>query len=419
MLYNIIGGDKMKLFKRENYLSKIRGFYHTNDIIKVITGIRRCGKSSLMQMIADEIIESGVNKENIIYINLDKKGFKSIKKADELENLIDSFSNVKGNKYLFIDEIQNVENFEEVINAYREEDEYSIFITGSNSYLLSGELITKLTGRYIEFEMFPLTFEEYLGMKEFYKYDINSNLLIELNNYIIEGGFPRTMFFDDLNDKRTYVKGIVEEIFKKDIKSRCVIRKKETFDLVMNYIINNFGCTTSINNILENLNKSGLGISKTTLLRYIKCLIDAKILYECDRFDMKSKRLLLGEKKYYIADLSFSYISNPDSRINYGPVLENIIYTYARSKSYTVTVGRIGKLECDFILKDKELNYSYVQVAYTILESKKTEDREYNSLEMIRDNYPKYVVTTDYLLQKRNGIKHINLMEYLKTGSLF
>ena len=220
MLYNIIGGDKMKLFKRENYLSKIRGFYHTNDIIKVITGIRRCGKSSLMQMIADEIIESGVNKENIIYINLDKKGFKNIKKTDELENLIDSLSNVKGNKYLFIDEIQNVENFEEVINAYREEDEYSIFITGSNSYLLSGELITKLTGRYIEFEMFPLTFEEYLGMKEFYKYDINSNLLIELNNYIIEGGFPRTMFFYDLNDKRTYVKGIVEEIFKKDIKSK-------------------------------------------------------------------------------------------------------------------------------------------------------------------------------------------------------
>ena len=207
MLYTIIGRDKMKLFSRENYLSKIRGFYHTNDIIKVITGIRRCGKSSLMQMIADEIIESGVNKENIIYINLDKKGFKSIKKADELENLIDSLSNVKGNKYLFIDEIQNVENFEEVINAYREEDEYSIFITGSNSYLLSGELITKLTGRYIEFEMFPLTFEEYLVMKEFYKYDINSNLLIELNNYIIEGGFPRTMFFDDLNDKRTYVKG--------------------------------------------------------------------------------------------------------------------------------------------------------------------------------------------------------------------
>ena len=221
----------------------------------------------------------------------------------------------------------------------------------------------------------------------------------------------------DITAKKSkdYMGYLDEEIFKKDIKSRCVIRKKETFDLVMNYIINNFGCTTSINNILENLNKSGLGISKTTLLRYIKCLIDAKILYECDRFDMKSKRALLGEKKYYIADLSFSYISNPDSRINYGPVLENIIYTYARSKSYTVTVGRIGKLECDFILKDKELNYSYVQVAYTILESKKTEDREYNSLEMIRDNYPKYVVSLDEFDMSRDGVKHKNIKEFLVT----
>lgn len=207
-----------------------------------------------------------------------------------MEKLIDSLSNVKGNKYLFIDEIQNVDNFEEVINAYREENEYSIFITVSNSYLLSGELIAKLTGRYIEFEIFPLIFEEYIKMKGYYKYNINSNLLIELNNYILEGGFPRTIFFDNLNDKRTYVKGIVEEIFKKDIKSRCTIRKHETFDLVMNYIINNFGNTTSINNILSNLNKAGWGISKTTLLKYINCLIDAKILCECDRFDMKSKK---------------------------------------------------------------------------------------------------------------------------------
>lgn len=409
----------MELFKRENYLSKIRGFYHTKDIIKVITGIRRSGKSSLMQIIANEIIASGVKEENVIYINLDKKGFKKIKTTDQLENLIDSLSSAKGVKYLFIDEIQNVENFEETINAYREEDDYSIFITGSNSYLLSGELITKLTGRYIEFEIFPLTFEEYIGMKEFYKMSINPNLLIELNNYIVEGGFPRTLFFDNLNDKRTYVKGIVEEIFKKDIKQRREIRRHETFDIVMNYIINNFGCTTSINNILDNLNKSRLGISKTTLSRYIQCLIDAKILYECDRFDMKSKKALLGEKKYYIADLSFTYISNPDSRINYGPILENIVYIYARSKNYVVTIGRIGKIECDFILKDEELNYSYVQVAYTILESKKTEDREYTPLESIKDNYPKYVVTTDYLLQKRNGIKHVNLMEYLKAGGLF
>ena len=195
MLYNIIGGDKMKLFKRENYLSKIRGFYHTNDIIKVITGIRRCGKSSLMQMIADEIIESGVNKENIIYINLDKKGFKSIKKADELENLIDSLSNVKGNKYLFIDEIQNVENFEEVINAYREEDEYSIFITGSNSYLLSGELITKLTGRKIEI-IFDFTISTAYGVHNSVYIPIGKNGLI-LGAYSGYSGRRRLQVMDN------------------------------------------------------------------------------------------------------------------------------------------------------------------------------------------------------------------------------
>ena len=409
----------MNLYKRENYLSKIRGFYHASDIIKVITGIRRCGKSSLMEMIADEIIKSGVNEENIIFINLDKKEYKNIKDSEKLEELIDSLSFKDGQKYLFIDEIQNVNNFEELINSYRETGEYSIFITGSNSYLLSGELITKLTGRYIEFEIFPLSFEEYLKMKEFYNQDVNENLMIELNNYIVEGGFPRTLFFNDLNDKRTYVKGIVEEIFKKDIKSRCVIRRKESFDIVLNYLINNFGCVLSVNNILKSLTSSGLLIGKMTLIKYIDALKDAKILYECDRFDMKSKRALYGEKKYYLADLSLTYNSNLDSRINYGPILENIIYVYSRSKDYTVSIGRIGKLECDFILKDKELNYSYVQVAYTILNSEQTENREYRSLETVKDNYPKYVVTTDYLLQKRNGINHVNLMEFLKYGNLF
>ena len=410
----------MKLFKRENYLNKIRGFYHANDLIKVITGIRRCGKSSILEMIKDEILEKGISYEQIIYINLDKKGYKRIKTPEQLEELIDSLAkNIKGTKYLFIDEIQNVGNFEELINAYREEGDYSIFITGSNSYLLSGELITKLTGRYIEFEIYTLTFEEYLKMKEFYSIEINPNLLLELNNYINEGGFPRTVLFDNIVDKREYVMAVVTEIFNKDIKKRVKIRNVETFNLVRNYIINNFGTTTSINNILKGLSNNGYSISKNTLLRYIRCLVDAKILYECDRFDMKSKRTLSGEKKYYLADLSLTYVSNPDSRINYGPVLENIIYLYAKSKKYTVSVGRIGKLECDFILKDTELNYSYLQVAYSILASKKTEDREYAPFEMITDNYPKYVATTDYLIQKRNGITHINLMEYLKDGKLF
>ena len=409
----------MKIFKRENYLRKIRGFYDADDIIKVITGVRRCGKTSLMGMIADEILARGISKENIIYIDLDKRGFKSIKTADALEKCIDERGTAEGLKYLFIDEIQNVAGFEEVINSYRTEGNWSIFITGSNSYLLSGELVTKLTGRYLEFEMFPLSFGEYEDMKVFLGKRIDTNTQAELTNYILESGFPRALFFDDPADKRRYVQGVIKEIFDKDIRKRVKIRKKDTFELVRKFIINNFGATTSINSICAELKKNGLGIGKATVSKYIKALVDAKILYECDRFDMKSKRLLSGEKKYYLADLGFYYAVNTDNRVNYGPTLENMLYIYACSQDCAVSVGRIGKLECDFIIRNREMDYSYVQVAYTIALSRETEDREYRPLEMIADNYPKYVMTTDYLLQKRNGIIHENIIDYMKNGKQF
>lgn len=409
----------MKLYKRENYLKKIRGFYDTDDIIKVITGVRRCGKSSLMQTIADEIKERGVPETNIIYLDLDKRGYKNIKTAAALEKLIEQYEVVKGLKYLFIDEIQNVAGFEEVINGFRTDGEWSIFITGSNSYLLSGELITKLTGRYLEFEMFPLDFKEYEDMKRFYGKNIDQNPAIELNNYILEGGFPRAVIIDNLDDKRRYVQGVVGEIFEKDIRKRLKIKNKESFETVRRYIINNFGATTNINNIRDELNKSGTPISAATVSKYIKALVDAKIIYECPRFDMKSKKSLHSEKKYYLADLGFFFSENTDNRINYGPVLENIVYVYARARDYSISVGRIGKLECDFILRGSDMNYSYVQVAYTIADSKETEDREYRALEAIKDNYLKYVMTTDYLLQRRNGIIHVNVFDFMNHGERF
>ena len=409
----------MKLYSRENYLKKIRGFYHEDDIIKVITGVRRCGKSSLMATVADEIIQSGVPEENIIYIDLDLRPNKGIKTADQLESLILKKGTAPGRKYLFVDEIQNVKDFEEVINGFRTEGGWSIFIKGSNSYLLSGELVTKLTGRYIEFEMFPLSFEEYEGMKRFYGKEINQNPMLELNAYITEGGFPRTMFFDTLADKRRYVRGVIDEIFEKDIRKRVKIRGRETFETVMRFVINNFGSTTSLRNIVDELNKTGSAVTLHSVSKYVKALVDAKILYECPRFDLKSRRSLKGEKKYYLSDLGFFFAENTDNRINYGPVLENIVFVYARSRDYSVSVGRIGKLECDFILRDVNLSYSYVQVAYTIAASKDTEDREYRSLEGIKDNYPKYVMTTDYQLQNRSGIANVNLIDFISAGKLF
>ena len=409
----------MELFKRENYLTKIRGFYDASDIIKVITGVRRCGKSSLMQIIAEELCASGIEAERIVFLNLDKREYRRIKTADQLDALIEGFPRSDKMMYLFIDEVQNVADFEEVVNAWREDGGYSIFITGSNSYLLSGELATKLTGRYIELEMFPLTFDEYLQMKAFYGKPVDANLSVELNRYIIEGGFPRAIQFDELADKRSYTQSVVSEIFEKDIRRRIKIRNKEAFEAVRHFIINNFGATMSLSSLHEALIKSGMAITRTTVSRYIQVLLDAKILYACDRFDMKSKRAIQGEKKYYLSDLSFYFCDNTDNRINYGPVLENIVYFYARSRGYSVSVGRIGRLECDFILRDRELDYSYAQVAYTIAQNKETEDREYRPLEQIRDNYPKYLLTTDYLLQKRSGIRHINLMDHMRNGEGF
>ncbi len=409
----------MSHYVRENYLKKIRGFYHDAEMIKVITGVRRCGKSCLMQTIAEELKAEGIAAENIIYIDLDKRGYRSIKQPEQLEALINTLSAGSGMKYLFIDEIQNVTGFEEVLNGYRGEGDYSIFITGSNSYLLSGELVTKLTGRYLEFEMYPLTFEEYLGMKAYLGYEISADLTQEFDLFIQEGGFPKTLQYQTVEDKRIYVQGIISEIFEKDIRRRVKVRNAAVFHQVQTYIINNFGAPASLNNIRSDLRKNGCNIKRETLNRYIQILIDAKILCKCERFDLKSRRSLAGEQKYYLADLGFYFATNTDNRINYGPVLENIVYIYARSKGYAVSVGRIGKLECDFILRGGAASYSYVQAAMTIMSSVETEDREYAPLEKIQDNYPKYLVTRNDLIQKRNGIKHVNIAPFMKEGKMF
>jgi len=408
------------LYPREKYLEKIRGFYHECEIIKVLTGVRRCGKSSIMNLVIQELLDQGVSKENIIYFNLDRKPFDKIETAGQLDEIIEKNKAASGKNYLFIDEIQNVEGFEKVINAWREEGNFSIFITGSNSYLLSGELVTKLTGRYIEFNILPLSFDEYLNVKKFFGKQVLPDNSAEIRNYIYEGGFPYVLKLNSMNDKRRYVQNLINEIYEKDIKRRVKIKNRSVFETIMKYVINNFGATTSIRNIVEDFAKNGVNIKRETVHRYIEALESAKIIMPCARFDIKSRKSLAGEKKYYLSDLSFYYALNTDNRINYGPALENILYTYACGKDYSVSVGKIGKFECDFILRDNEMNYSYVQVAYTILESRETEDREYRSLESIKgDAYPRYLLTMDTLLQKRNGIIHDNLADFIKGNKRF
>lgn len=409
----------MKVYKRENYLKRIRGFYHDTEIIKVITGIRRCGKSCLMQSIADELIEAGIPSENVIYLNLDKREYQKITAADDLDALIEQkTAPLPGVKYLFIDEIQNVKDFELVINGYREEGDISIFITGSNSYLLSGELATKLTGRYLEFELYTLSFEEYLGMKQFLGKPLQPDLTGEFDLYLAEGGFPKALQYEGM-DKQTYVQGVIQEIFEKDIRKRVKIRKVSVFDTVQRFIINHFGSTMSLTNMLDDLRRNGCEIKRETLNRYITILEDAKIIYPCRRFDLKSRKSIAGEQKYYVADLGLYYALNTDARVNYGPAMENVVFIYAKSKGYKVSVGRIGKLECDFILNMANRDYAYVQVAMTIMSSQETEDREYRPFEKIRDNYPKYLMTRNDLIQHRDGIRHVNAPSFMKDNRLF
>lgn len=411
----------MELFRRESYLAKIRAFFDDDGLIKVISGVRRCGKSCLMQTIALELRERGVDDCQIIYLDLDSKRYRKVSTPDQLEEAIEAAAQKAhgGLKYLFVDEIQNVRGFESLINAYRTDGGWSIFITGSNSYLLSGELSTKLTGRYIEFEMQTLTFAEYLGMKAFLGKPVNPNPVAEFDSYILEGGFPKALEYDTLAAKRAYTKAVIEEIMDKDVTRRVKLRNRSVFEQVRTYVINNFGSTVSLTNILADLEKQGIHIKRETLNRYLEILENAKIIRRCPRFDVKSRKSLKGEQKYYLSDLSFYYAANVNNEISYGPVMENVVYNYACSLGYEVSVGRIGKLECDFIMRTGAMDYAYVQVALTINASKETEDREYRALEAIRDNYPKYVVTRNDLIQKRGGIIHVNALDLMAAGRGF
>ena len=401
-----------KIYKREEYLKKIRGFYN-DDMIKVVSGIRRCGKSYLLKSVIEELLESGVNKKDIIYIELDKKENKEITTPKQLEKLIDSKIIDKDFKYLFLDEIENVKDYETLINSYREEGNFSIFITGSNSYLLSGELATKLTGRYIEIEMLPLSFYEYIDMKKFLNKKVNENIYLEFEEYVRNGGFPKSLYYDSYEEKMMYTSNVINQIFEKDIKVNNRINDRNLFEVIEKFIVNNFGAVISIKNIQDYLKRQvKVNVDRRTIKRYIDILEKAKIIYPCELFDIKSKSVLKGDKKYYLADLSIYFALNTDNRINYGPVLENVMFSYLKSKGYSLSVGYIGELECDFIARKNFDDYYYIQVSMSIADEK-VEEREYRPFYKIKDMYPRYLFTMDLLQQRRDGIKHLNIVDFI------
>ncbi len=402
------------VYPREKYLNKIRPFYDS-DIIKVITGIRRCGKSFILRSIMNELLERGIEEKQIIYIPLDRRGYKNIKTPEELELKIESMLGKKDKYYLFIDEVQNVFGFESVVHAYAEEG-YSIFITGSNSYLLSDEISTKLTGRYLNFETFTLDFSEYLDMKSFFKKDINQDLYLEFEEYVVNGGFPKTLEFDDIPTRQTYTRGIISEIFEKDVKTRKKIRNVPVYERVQGFLLNNYSAPFSLNNLLKCLEMEGYKTKATTVRGYIEDLKKAKIVYECNRFDLKSKTAIKRDQKYYLSDMAIYFAMNTDNRLSFGPSLENIVYLYLASHDYQISIGKIGKLECDFIVRKKNGDYAYIQVAYTlqgedIKATERIKEREYRPFREIRDGYPRYIISLDKFRDQQEGVHHINAID--------
>ena len=399
---------KNKIYPREKYLSKIRPFYDS-DIVKVITGIRRSGKTSILKAIISEL-ESRNLSERIIYLPLDKRGYKNIVTPKQLENKIEEQIHDLDIYYLIIDEVQNVNGFEKVVLQYEEEG-YSIFLTGSNSYLLSDEISTKLTGRYLTFETYPLDFYEYLEMKKFFNKSIKENIFDEFNSYILEGGFPKALEFDDLNAKQLYTNELITEIFNKDIKTRNRISNKALFERIQSYIINNYTSSFSLKSFYDSLIKAGIKTKLTTIKNYIEILKKAKIIYECNRFDLKSKKSLLRKQKYYLADLALYFSTNVDNSLNYGPSLENLVYLYLVSNGYQVSIGKIGNFECDFIVRKQNGDYAYIQVTYMMTGNQKIKEREYRPFRKIKDGYPRYIISLDIFKDQQEGVHHINAID--------
>ena len=402
------------IYPREKYLQRIRPFYDS-DVVKIITGIRRCGKSCILKAIMNELRSKDVPESRIIYIPLDRRGYKNIKTPEDLEARIESMLGDEERYYLFIDEVQNVSGFESVVHAYAEEG-YSIFLTGSNSYLLSDEISTKLTGRYLNFETFTLDFAEYLHMKEFFGQKIDRDIYVEFEEYLLNGGFPKTLEFSDAQTRQTYTRGIISEIFEKDVKTRKRISNVPVYERVQSFLLNNYSTPFSLNNLIRCLEKEGYKTKPTTVRGYIEDLKKAKIVYECNRFDLKSKRALKRDQKYYLSDLAIYFAMNTDNRLNFGPSLENIVFLYLISHDYRVSIGKIGRLECDFIVRNKDGDYAYIKVAYTLqgedaAATERIKEREYRPFRAIRDGYPRYIISLDKFRDKQEGIHHINAID--------
>ncbi len=392
---------------RTLYLDRIRPFYDS-EMIKVITGIRRCGKSTLLHQIIDEISRNNIPKDRIIYLNFEDFKNQKLTEPQKLYEYINAQLKTTAKYYLFFDEIQEVHQFELVVNSFRSTHNVSIFITGSNSKLLAGELATHLSGRTLSFKILPFTFSEFCQYKSDQK-SIDYNILFK--EYITYGGLPLVCGIEDNTSKEIILSNIYEAIVFKDIITRNNVTSPLLLEKVLNYVIGNSSLTVSGNAIANALTSSGEKVSSPLVYNYLKNIIDACICDKVSRYDIRGKRMLAFEEKYYVSDLGFFHLKKNRVKDEYNYIMETLCYNELIARGYKVFIGKLWNNEIDFVA---ELNGKriYIQVAY-LLNNEKTMEREFGALEKIPDNYPKYVISLDPFTLERAGIIHYNMLDFL------
>lgn len=398
------------MIKREMYMKRIRPFIGT-ELIKVMTGIRRCGKSVMLELIKEELVESGISPDYIISINFEDLNYAHLQTAKALhEEITRKVSDISGKFYLFFDEIQEVEDWEKCINSLRVSLDCDIYITGSNANLLSGELSTYLGGRYVEFIIYPFSFAEFLEL--YHEVTPGEPVQSCFQKYLLSGGMPylANIRYEDA-PARLYLHDLFNSVQLKDIMKRNKIRDVDLLERIITYVMANVGTTFSATSLSKFLKNEHRTVAPETILNYIRYCCDAYLFYQVKREDLQGKQILASSEKYYIADHGIREAVFGGNMRDINLILENIIYLELLRRDYKVTVGRIGSKEIDFV-GERRGDKIYIQVAY-LLPDDNTIIREFGAYDSIRDNYPKYVVSLDEFDMSRNGIKHRNIRDFL------